>query len=140
MNPNSELDTSLTCQGPEVVTCDVALVNWNVVNNKENIILPTGDVLMYKFVLESVHTSNSNNTIGGKICKILQNICNKISFEYFSANPRWHFRCLREHWRMQRLVEICNTKVVAEAGVYYYIISIYCNSQDKVISGIAVNI
>ena len=88
MNPNSELDTSLTCQGPEVVTCDVARVNWNVVNNKENIILPTGDVLMYKFVLESVHTSNSNNTIGGKICKILHNICNKISFEYFSANPR----------------------------------------------------
>ena len=88
MTPDSELDTSHTCQGPEVVTCDVARVNWDVVNNKENIILPTGDVLMYNFVLESVHTSNSNNTIGEKICKNLQNICNKISFEYFSDNPR----------------------------------------------------
>ena len=51
----------------------------------------------------------------------LQNICNKISFEYFSINPRWHFRCLREHWWMQRLVEIWNIElVVAEAGVNIY--------------------
>ena len=70
MIPDSELDTSHTCQGPEVVTCDLARVNWDVVHNKENIILPTGDILMYNFVLESVHTYHSNNTIGEKVCKI----------------------------------------------------------------------
>ena len=48
LTPDTSLDTQDTCQGPEVVTCDVARINWSVVKNRENIILPDGDILMFR--------------------------------------------------------------------------------------------
>ena len=64
MTPDYDQDTRITCQGPEVVTCDIARVNWDVIHDKENIILPTGDLLLYRFTLEPVRTENNNGSIG----------------------------------------------------------------------------
>ena len=64
MTPDYELDTRLTCEGPEKVTCDIARVNWDVIHNKENIILPIGDLLYYKYTLEHERTEKNNNSIG----------------------------------------------------------------------------
>ena len=64
MTPDYDQDTRLTCEGPEVVTCDIARVNWEVIQNKENIILPNGILLLYRFSLEPVRSENSSNAIG----------------------------------------------------------------------------
>ena len=48
LTQDTALDTEDTCQGPEVVTCDVARINWSVVEGREAIILPDGDILMFK--------------------------------------------------------------------------------------------
>merc|ERR1719270_2559796 len=63
LTPDTALDTQDTCQGPEVVTCDVARINWRVVEDRENIILPDGDILMFKFMLQSVHSQTGNRSL-----------------------------------------------------------------------------
>ena len=40
-----------------MITCNVARVNWEVIMKKENILLPTGDLLMFRFVLKQQNTS-----------------------------------------------------------------------------------
>ena len=57
MTPELDQDTGLACGGAEVVTCNVARVNWEVVMKKENILLPTGDLLMFRFVLRQYNTT-----------------------------------------------------------------------------------
>ena len=42
MTPYEDLNTTLTCLGPEVVTCNIARVQWDVITNNYDIILPTG--------------------------------------------------------------------------------------------------
>ena len=42
MTPYEDLNTTLTCLGPEVVTCNIARVQWDVITNNHDIILPTG--------------------------------------------------------------------------------------------------
>ena len=42
------------------MTCTVATVNWEVIMKKENIVLPTGDLLVFRFVLQQF-----NSSVGG---------------------------------------------------------------------------
>ena len=57
LTPDLDEETELACRGPEVITCNVARVNWEVIMKKENILLPTGDLLMFRFVLKQQNTS-----------------------------------------------------------------------------------
>ena len=57
LTPELDEETELACRGPEVITCNVARVNWEVIMKKENILLPTGDLLMFRFVLKQQNTS-----------------------------------------------------------------------------------
>ena len=57
LTPDLDEETELACRGPEVITCNVARVNWEVIMKKENIVLPTGDLLMFRFVLKQHNTS-----------------------------------------------------------------------------------
>ena len=40
-----------------MITCNVATVNWEVVSQRENIRLPTGDLLVFRFVLRQYNTT-----------------------------------------------------------------------------------
>ena len=57
LNPSLDHDTDTACTGPEVITCNVATVNWEVIMKKENIVLPTGDLLVFRFVLQQLNSS-----------------------------------------------------------------------------------
>ena len=39
------------------MTCTLATVNWEVIKEEKNIILPTGDLMEFKFVLQEYNTS-----------------------------------------------------------------------------------
>ena len=53
MTPTVSHNNSLVCQGIEIVSCDVALVNWISITSSDSILLPTGDILELEFSLES---------------------------------------------------------------------------------------
>jgi len=55
--PRLSVNNSLVCQGREIVSCEVALVNWDTINNFENIILPTG---------EALHIDSGNELVGDR--------------------------------------------------------------------------
>ena len=57
LTPDLDQHTELACRGAEVVTCNVARVNWEVIMKKENILLPTGDLLVFRFVLRQYNTT-----------------------------------------------------------------------------------
>ena len=57
LRPDLDQDKELACRGAEVVTCNVAKVNWEVIMKKENILLPTGDLLVFRFVLQQYNTT-----------------------------------------------------------------------------------
>ena len=77
------------------MTCDIGKVNWEAVTNQENIILPSGDLLYYRFVMESYHTTNHNNTLGKSNSEIqLYNHSQNQLKEDFHNNFSFNIPCI----------------------------------------------
>merc|ERR1712215_235667 len=53
LTPSVTLKTSYVCKGIEIVSCDVALVNWTSINTFNSIILPTGEILDFDYTVEN---------------------------------------------------------------------------------------
>merc|ERR1712215_419153 len=53
LTPSVSLNTSYVCKGIEIVSCDVALVNWTSINTFNSIILPTGEILDFNYTVEN---------------------------------------------------------------------------------------
>merc|ERR1712215_302158 len=53
LTPSVTLNTSYVCKGIEIVSCDVALVNWTSINTFNSIILPTGEILDFDYTVEN---------------------------------------------------------------------------------------
>ena len=45
--------TGAPCNGPEVISCALGKVNWELIENHSNITLPTGDMLYFSSMSES---------------------------------------------------------------------------------------
>ena len=61
LTPTVSHNSSLVCHGSDILSCDVALVNWNTINNFEDILVPTGEVLHFDFTMESLGNSKFGN-------------------------------------------------------------------------------
>ena len=70
MTPTISHNNSLVCQGIEIISCDVALVNWISITSSDNIMLPTGEVLNFDFTLEPYHNINHGMTIIFEVWKV----------------------------------------------------------------------
>merc|ERR1712215_13765 len=53
LTPSVTLNTSYVCKRIEIVSCDVALVNWTSINTFNSIILPTGEILDFDYTVEN---------------------------------------------------------------------------------------